>query len=71
MLPGLIAIDLDGTLLRSDRTVSERSRAAVAAVRAAGVEVIVATARSPRGARQLAADAGIGGVAICANGATL
>jgi len=71
VLPGLIAIDLDGTLLRSDRTISDRSRAAVAAVRAAGVEVIVATARSPRGARQLAADAGIGGVAICANGATL
>ena len=46
MLPGLIAIDLDGTLLRSDRTVSERSRAAVAAVRALGVEVLVATALS-------------------------
>jgi Cof subfamily protein (haloacid dehalogenase superfamily) len=71
MLPGLIAIDLDGTLLRSDRTVSDRSRVAVAAARAAGIEVIVATARSPRGARGLAAEAGIGGVAICANGATL
>ena len=71
MLPGLIAIDLDGTLLRSDRTVSERSRAAVAAVREQGIEVIVATARSPRGARGLAAEAGIGGTAICANGATL
>jgi Cof subfamily protein (haloacid dehalogenase superfamily) len=67
----LIAIDLDGTLLRSDRTVSERSRAAVAAVRAVGIEVIVATARSPRGARGLAGDAGIGGIAICANGATI
>ena len=70
-LPGLIAIDLDGTLLRSDRTVSDRSRAALTAVRGLGIEVVVATARSPRSARDLAADAGIGGVAICANGATL
>ena len=43
----------------------------IAAVRAAGVEVVVATARSPRSARELAADAGIGGVAICANGASV
>jgi Cof subfamily protein (haloacid dehalogenase superfamily) len=70
-LPRLVAIDLDGTLLRSDRTVSDRSRAAIAAVRAAGTEVVVATARSPRSARELAADAGIGGLAICANGATV
>ncbi len=69
--PGLIAIDLDGTLLRSDRTVSDRSRAAVAAVQSLGIGVIVATARSPRGARDLAAAAGIGGIAICANGAML
>jgi Cof subfamily protein (haloacid dehalogenase superfamily) len=69
--PRLAAIDLDGTLLRSDRTVSDRSRAAIAAARAAGIDVVVATARSPRGARDLAADAGIGGLAICANGATV
>lgn len=71
LYPRLVAIDLDGTLLRSDRTISERSRAAVAAVLAAGVEVVVATARSPRSVRDLAADAGIGGLAICANGATV
>jgi Cof subfamily protein (haloacid dehalogenase superfamily) len=69
--PRLAAIDLDGTLLRSDRTVSERSRAAIAAARAAGIEVVVATARSPRGARPLAQEAGIDGLAICANGATI
>jgi Cof subfamily protein (haloacid dehalogenase superfamily) len=69
--PRLAAIDLDGTLLRSDRTVSERSRAAIASACAAGIEVVVATARSPRGAGPLAREAGIGGLAICANGATL
>jgi len=34
--PRAVACDLDGTLLRSDLTVSERSRAALAAVEAAG-----------------------------------
>ena len=67
----LVAIDLDGTLLRSDRTVSDRSKAAIAAVRATGTDVVVATARSPRTTRELAAGAGIGGLAICANGATV
>lgn len=67
----LAAIDLDGTLLRSDRTVSDRSRAAIGAARTADIEVVVATARSPRSARDLAAAAGIGGLAICANGATV
>jgi Cof subfamily protein (haloacid dehalogenase superfamily) len=65
----LVAIDLDGTLLRTDRTLSERSRAALAAVETAGIEVLLATARSPRSVRTIAADAGLGGTALCANGA--
>ncbi len=65
----LAAVDLDGTLLRSDGTISERSRTAIAAARAAGIDVVVVTARSPRSAADIAADAGIGGTAICANGA--
>ena len=65
----LAAIDLDGTLLRSDLTISDRSRAAIAAARAAGIDVVVVTARSPRSASDIAADAGIAGTAICANGA--
>jgi hypothetical protein len=67
--PQLVAIDLDGTLLRSDSTVSDRSRAAIADARGVGLDVVVATARSPRSALGLAHDAGIGGLAICANGA--
>ena len=65
----LVAIDLDGTLLRSDRTISPRSRAAINAARAAGIDVVIATARSPRSTREIAAEAGVGGLAICANGA--
>jgi Cof subfamily protein (haloacid dehalogenase superfamily) len=65
----LVAIDLDGTLLRSDHTVSSRARNALATARAAGIEIVLATARSPRSARLIAADAGLTGTAICANGA--
>ena len=65
----LAAIDLDGTLLRSDRSVSPRSRAALAGARAAGIEIVLATARSPRSVREIAADLGLGGLAICAHGA--
>lgn len=71
MRPRLAAIDLDGTLLRSDRTISERSRVAIAAAAAAGIDVVVVTARSPRSVGAFAADAGIGGIAVCANGAIL
>jgi hydroxymethylpyrimidine pyrophosphatase-like HAD family hydrolase len=65
----LAAVDLDGTLVRSDQTVSERSRRAIARASAAGIEVVVVTARSPWSVVALAAAAGIGGTAICANGA--
>jgi Cof subfamily protein (haloacid dehalogenase superfamily) len=65
----LVAIDLDGTLLRSDRTVSPRTRAALATTRDAGIEIVLATARSPRSTRLIAADANLTGFAVCANGA--
>ena len=67
----LAAIDLDGTLLRSDSTLSDRSRAALAEARAAGIDVVLVTARSPRSVLPIARDAGLDGLAICANGATL
>jgi len=41
----LIALDLDGTLLRSDKTLSPRSRDALAAAAARGVEIVPATGR--------------------------
>lgn len=40
-----LAIDLDGTLLSPDATVSERNRAAVARARDAGITVLVCTGR--------------------------
>lgn len=71
MTPRLVAVDLDGTLLRSDLTLSERSRAAIRAAQERGVEFVVVTARSPRSVREIALTAGIGGLAVCANGAML
>lgn len=65
----LIATDLDGTLLRGDGTISARTRTILARVRAAGLTLVAVTARPPRFVRQLAAAEGLGGLAICCNGA--
>jgi Cof subfamily protein (haloacid dehalogenase superfamily) len=43
-----VVLDLDGTLLRSDLTISERTRLALKGVRKLGLEVVIATARPPR-----------------------
>jgi Cof subfamily protein (haloacid dehalogenase superfamily) len=68
-LPRLIATDLDGTLLRSDASVSERTRAALAACRRAGIGVVFVTARPPRVMHGIVEQAGQGATAICVNGA--
>ncbi|MCC6792439.1 MAG: HAD family phosphatase [Thermomicrobiales bacterium] len=65
----LSATDLDGTLLRSDRTVSQRTRATIARAQAAGIIFVIATARHPQSAQHFADLAGISGLAICTNGA--
>jgi hypothetical protein len=47
-LPKLIATDLDGTLVRSDDTVSRYTHDVLERVRAAGIRVVGATGRGPR-----------------------
>src|SRR4051812_34897738 len=47
-LPKLIATDLDGTLVRSDDTVSAFTHETLDRVRAAGIPVVGATGRGPR-----------------------
>jgi Cof subfamily protein (haloacid dehalogenase superfamily) len=69
--PRLAAIDLDGTLLRSDGTVSQRTRDALAAARASGLTIVFVTARHPGSVIPIARAAGVGGFAICSNGATV
>jgi Cof subfamily protein (haloacid dehalogenase superfamily) len=55
-LPKLIATDLDGTLVRSDETVSAYTHEVLARVKAAGIPVVGATGRGPRLADLVCAD---------------
>ena len=64
----LVASDLDGTLLRSDGTLDQRSSRALADVEATGALVVLCTARPSRWVAPLAQATGHRGVAICANG---
>ncbi|MDQ1721635.1 MAG: hypothetical protein QOI26_1369, partial [Pseudonocardiales bacterium] len=65
----LLASDLDGTLLRSDNTVSQATRDALAAAEAAGLIVVFVTGRPPRWLHEVAEATGHRGVAVSANGA--
>jgi Cof subfamily protein (haloacid dehalogenase superfamily) len=67
--PRIVAVDLDGTLLRSDLTVSDRTRAALRLARDAGARIVAVTARPPRVLEDVVAQAGLTGVVLCANGA--
>jgi 5-amino-6-(5-phospho-D-ribitylamino)uracil phosphatase len=54
----LIALDIDGTLLRGDRTISARTRLAIDRARAIGVRVVLVTGRRHPSARRVAEDLG-------------
>jgi Cof subfamily protein (haloacid dehalogenase superfamily) len=64
----LVASDLDGTLLRSDGAVSDRTRKAVHAV-LAHTPFVIATGRPPRWVHPVADDLGHRSIAVCSNGA--
>jgi Cof subfamily protein (haloacid dehalogenase superfamily) len=70
-LPRVVATDLDGTLLRSDGSISARTREALAATEQAGTAVLFVTARPPRWVEPLADAVGPHGVVIAGNGAFL
>ncbi|MFI2708596.1 HAD family hydrolase [Micromonospora sp. NPDC018662] len=69
--PRLVATDIDGTLLRDDRTLSPRTAGVLARIAAAGTPVVLVTGRPIRWLdlvyEQLAAPL----PAICANGAVV
>ncbi|MFD8002362.1 Cof-type HAD-IIB family hydrolase [Streptomyces mirabilis] len=69
--PRLIATDLDGTLLRDDKSVSERTVAALAAAEEAGVEVFFVTGRPARWMDVVSDHVHGHGLAICGNGAAV
>lgn len=67
----LIATDLDGTLLRSDGTVSPRTIDALRRAEEAGLVVVIATGRPLRWVRPVADMLRHTGVAILSNGAAI
>ena len=67
--PRLVASDLDGTLVRSDQSISDRTRDVLARVEQAGALFVMVTGRPPRWMAQVAQDTGHHGLAVCANGA--
>ena len=68
----LVATDLDGTLLRSDGTVSRPHRvAALRAAAAAGLHVVFVTGRPPRWLDDIVDETGHVGIAVGANGAVI
>jgi len=69
MPPRVVATDLDGTLLRSDGSISGRTRAALQRAERAGATVIFVSGRPPRWIDEVADAIGSHGLAICANGA--
>ncbi len=65
----LVATDLDGTLLRDDKTISARTTAALRRVREAGIALVLVTGRPPRRLKIVAEKLNVTGLAICCNGA--
>lgn len=67
----LIATDLDGTLLRDDRSLSAHTRQTLMRVEAAGMALVLVTARPPRFVKLLGEELGLRGAAICCSGAAI
>lgn len=70
MRQGIIAIDLDGTVVHHGLVIYRRDREALRAARAAGLTPVVATGRRPATARRFARDLGLEGCpTVCCDGA--
>jgi len=72
--PGIIAMDLDDTLLRHDLTISDRTVADLKIAMEKGITVILASGRSPGAMRQYAERIGIdreNSFMVCNNGAEI
>ncbi|HET7499394.1 MAG TPA: HAD-IIB family hydrolase [Kofleriaceae bacterium] len=67
----LLALDLDGTLLRADQRVDDRDVAAIAELQAAGVTVTIVTGRLHSGATGAARACAIEGAIACVEGSHL
>ena len=71
MAPKLLALDLDGTLLRADQRVDGRDLAAIRELQAAGVTVTIITGRMHSGSLGAARACAIDGAIACVEGSHL
>ncbi len=67
----MVGIDLDGTLLRSDGTISMESAQVIAEVIQRGVKVVICTARPPRGAKAIHESLGLETLVVNNDGALI
>lgn len=70
-IPRLVATDLDGTIVRSDGTISPRTVRALDRVERAGADLVFVTGRPPRWMHSIAEATGHHGLAVCGNGAVV
>ncbi|GIJ02529.1 HAD family hydrolase [Spirilliplanes yamanashiensis] len=70
-LPRLVATDIDGTLIRSDRTLSRRTADVLDKITAGGTPVVIVTGRPVRWLAQLYDQMHEPLPAVCANGAVV
>jgi hypothetical protein len=63
--------DVDGTLVTNEKVLTERTKAAAAALRANGILFSIISSRPPRGLRMLIAPLGITAPIVCFNGGML
>lgn len=67
----LLAIDLDGTLLRDDKTIAPEDAAAIRAASQHGIAVTIATGRLLTGTLPIARELGLSTPLVCADGGLL
>lgn len=67
----LLAVDMDGTLLRDDKTIAPEDREAIESASERGIAVTIATGRLTTGALPIARELGLSLPIVCADGAVL
>ena len=68
--PWLIGLDIDGTLVHDDGSLSERVKHEVKRVQSLGHKVVIATGRAAANAYPVIKEVGLDeGFAVCSNGA--
>lgn len=69
--PGLVASDVDGTLLDPMDVITPRTSAVIGRIVASGTPFVLVSGRPPRWIPRVAKAAGVSGYAVCGNGAVL